>query len=123
MNGRLQHYRVSYREQETSDHWTVISHVNNVTLSGLHPYFTYAFKVRAETVAPGPYSAEQSIQLDEDGKGLHPISMYVYVVHSAFSKNVQLLLGVLFSCLACPCIQKLYYLHGFHHHTSNEMES
>jgi len=72
MNGRLQHYRVSYREEETSDHWTVISDVNNVTLSGLHPYFTYAFKVRAETVAPGPYSAEQSIQLDEDGKVLHP---------------------------------------------------
>ena len=57
-----------YREQETSHDQTANSNATNIELSGLHPYFTYVIRVRAETIAPGPYSVEQSIQLEEDGE-------------------------------------------------------
>lgn len=80
MNGRLRYYSVWYREQETSLHASITTNNTRLELTNLHPYFTYTIKVRAETVSPGPFSAEQSVQLKEDGmllsyqlKGRHAI--------------------------------------------------
>lgn len=67
MNGRLRYYSVWYTEQETSLHSSVSTNSTSLELIDLHPYFTYTIKVRAETISPGPFSAEQSVQLEEDG--------------------------------------------------------
>ena len=67
LNGRLRYYTVWYRERETSLHSFVSTNNTSFELIDLHPYFTYIIKVRAETISPGPFSAEQSVQLEEDG--------------------------------------------------------
>ncbi len=69
-NGVIRFYTISVQERETSLKLEIPSHFLNTTVNHLHPYYTYSFKVRAETVDPGPYSAETSIQLEESGAGL-----------------------------------------------------
>ena len=38
------------------------------TVSDLHPFYTYRCTVAAETIGLGPFTAEQSIEMPEDGK-------------------------------------------------------
>ena len=45
----------------------VPSNESSTTVQPLHPFYTYVFKVRADTIGPGPYSSESSITLDEEG--------------------------------------------------------
>ena len=67
MNGVLRYYTVVYLEQESSLEFSAMSNGTSVQLVDLHPHFTYTVRVRAETVSPGPFSASQSVQLQEDG--------------------------------------------------------
>lgn len=67
INGHLRHYTLHYVEHETSLSQTATATTTTIQISGLHPHFTYTIKVRAETISPGPFSIEQSLQLEEDG--------------------------------------------------------
>ncbi len=69
-NGVITQYTISVTESDTESVSIVSTNspYPNATLQSLHPFYTYAFKVRAETVAgPGPYSTESLIQLEEAG--------------------------------------------------------
>ena len=54
-------------EVDTGIMFEVPSNESSTTVQPLHPFYTYVFKVRADTIGPGPYSSESSITLDEEG--------------------------------------------------------
>ena len=66
-NGIIRYYTILVTELDTGDAFEVISNKTNTTIGSLHPFYTHTFKVRAETVAPGPYSSESSVTLEEEG--------------------------------------------------------
>ncbi len=69
-NGVIRSYTISVHENETNSDFEISARFTHKIVESLHPFYTYSFKVRAETVGPGPYSAETSrIQLEEAGKG------------------------------------------------------
>ncbi len=70
-NGVITQYTISYTDSDTGTVSTASTNsaALNTTLKGLHPFYRYTFKVRAETGGgPGPYSTETTIQLEEAGK-------------------------------------------------------
>ena len=40
----------------------------HITLADLHPFYTYSCSVAAETIDIGPFTAELTTQMPEDGK-------------------------------------------------------
>ena len=66
-NGRIHSYTITITEIETEKISNISTNTTVVTLSSLHPYYQYAARVKAKTVAFGPYSASITVQLDEDG--------------------------------------------------------
>ena len=40
----------------------------NLTLTNLHPYYTYTVLVLAFTIAPGPYSTAMTVQTPQEGQ-------------------------------------------------------
>ena len=40
----------------------------HITLADLHPFYTYSCSVAAETIYIGPFTAELTTQMPEDGK-------------------------------------------------------
>ena len=54
-------------EVETGAIFKYTEYSINITVSSLHPAYTYKFTVAAYTVGLGPYSAPFSITLKEDG--------------------------------------------------------
>lgn len=67
LNGELTHYIVAILEQDTNTSTHTISTSTGAVLDFLHPFYTYAIRVSAVTVLPGPYSPELSITTLQDG--------------------------------------------------------
>ena len=42
-----------------------------VTVTGLHPFYTYSSSVAAETIGLGPFSTMFAVQMPEDGEDLY----------------------------------------------------
>ena len=42
-----------------------------MTITGLHPFYTYSSSVAAETIGLGPFSAMFSVKMPEDGEDIH----------------------------------------------------
>lgn len=63
----IQLYTIILMEKETNETLEFTSHNTGITVSPLHPYYSYECQVRAETFLPGPYSDSIVVQLDEDG--------------------------------------------------------
>lgn len=68
INGIIRNYVVTITEIETGRVFTVASNNTQVTVENLHPFYTYACRVAAETIGVGPYSNQILVQLDEEGK-------------------------------------------------------
>ena len=67
-NGVIRQYRVKIVEDDTNTMTTHTSNISMITLTNLHPYYTYKCSVAAETVDIGPYTSVLPVQLDEDSK-------------------------------------------------------
>ena len=67
-NGIIQHYLIRVTEEETTRQFELMPTSTSVTVTDLHPYYTYSFTVSAVTVGQGPYSEEISLQTLEDGE-------------------------------------------------------
>ena len=66
-NGIIRFYRVSITEDETG---VVISRVatsTSITVTSLHPYYTYQCSVSAFTIGDGPATSESTVRTLEDG--------------------------------------------------------
>lgn len=67
-NGIIREYRVNITEVDTGRELVFYSSTSTITISVLHPFYTYLCHVSAFTVEYGPYT--DSIQFDtlEDGE-------------------------------------------------------
>ena len=66
-NGVIQYYSIRVTELETGQLFNLRSNVTNITLTNLHPYYTYQCRIAARTISLGPYSDPITIQLLEEG--------------------------------------------------------
>ena len=83
-NGIIVHYIVNITEMETGRLLSFTA-VNTTTLSVtmLHPFYTYTCIVAAVTVGIGPYSTTVEVELPEDGKQVCSGLIYVpFFFHS-----------------------------------------
>ena len=75
-NGVIQRYVIRILEDDTSTSTDYYSSTTQITVSDLHPYYTYKCSVAAETVGVGPYTAILTVQLDEDSECIQIKSGY-----------------------------------------------
>jgi len=68
-NGMLRHYYIRLVHVDGAPgSQSVYSHpASPIVLTDLHPFYNYTVEVAGYTVARGPYSAPQSIQMPQDG--------------------------------------------------------
>ena len=76
-NGVIQHYSVQLVDAQTNQVQQYTSTQHSITISNLHPYYTYTCTVTAVTVAPGP-AALVTFQLPQDGMSTD----IIYIVHA-----------------------------------------
>lgn len=67
-NGIIANYTANVTETETGRTFSVVTAQTTVTLSSLHPFYTYNCTVAAVTVDLGPFSAPVVLEMPEDGK-------------------------------------------------------
>ena len=53
---------------ETGNTEQLTSDQPQLTIEGLHPFYTYSFLIAAVTVGPGPFSEVLSIQMPQAGE-------------------------------------------------------
>ena len=88
-NGIIRRYVIQILEIETGTLTTETSNVTQVTLDGLHPFYSYICRIAAETIDLGPFSAPITVQLNEDGKCYNNgLRLYYSVVHLNINSNV-----------------------------------
>ena len=66
-NGFIRGYQVTVTEKVTSTTFQVSTNATELTISSLHPFYTYECTVSAITVAQGPYSMKVTVQTLEAG--------------------------------------------------------
>ena len=67
-NGIIRKYTVNVTVSESQEKWTVETPLTTVTLSELHPFYTFTIQVAAHTIGPGPFSPQQTLETLQDGK-------------------------------------------------------
>lgn len=67
-NGVIQQYVIQVQEVDTGRTFIETSNSTEVTLEGLHPFYSYSCRIAAETIEIGPFSTPITVQLNEDGK-------------------------------------------------------
>ena len=66
-NGIVQEYIVNVSTQESLDHYQYISINTSLTLTDLHPYYTYTVYIAAVTIGRGPFSSGNTIRMPQNG--------------------------------------------------------
>ena len=67
-NGIIRKYLVSVTVLESQENWSVETPHTTITLSELHPYYTFTIQVAAHTIGPGPFSHPQTLKTLQDGE-------------------------------------------------------
>ena len=67
-NGIVRSYTVNITVAETDRHIQLTTNNTTITAEGLHPYYNYHISVAAVTIAIGPYTVNQVVQTQQDGK-------------------------------------------------------
>ena len=67
-NGLVRLYVINITEENTGFSLMQGTTNNEFTFYSLHPHYTYAFSVAAETIAVGPPSSIVTAETEEDGK-------------------------------------------------------
>ena len=67
-NGAIRHYIVNVTERETGSEFSTVATQMMITLSSLHPYYTYVCTVYAVTIGAGPAAEPVSVTTFEDSK-------------------------------------------------------
>ena len=67
-NGIIRLYNVTVLETNTGNTFISIATYTNITISSLHPFYTYHCSVAAITIGIGPFSDTKEIQTLPDGK-------------------------------------------------------
>ena len=67
-NGEIWQYVVSVTEMDTRTDFELFNSATEIQIEGLHPFYTYLFKVAAVTIDRGPFSSTISITLPESSE-------------------------------------------------------
>ena len=67
-NGVVTGYLVNITEVETGNTSQLYTSSTSITLSSLHPSYTYICSIAAVTIGPGPFSPNITLQVFEAGK-------------------------------------------------------
>lgn len=67
-NGIIREYQINITEIDTGRVLLLYSTTSQLTVTSLHPFYTYVCRVSASTVEYGPYSESIQITTFEDGK-------------------------------------------------------
>lgn len=66
-NGIIREYHLNITEVDTGREFQVVSTTTLISVSSLHPHYTYQWAVSAFTVGEGPFSPSQRISTPQDG--------------------------------------------------------
>lgn len=66
-NGLIRYYLVNVTETNTGLQYQIQSVTDYITLTNLHPYYTYNVSIAAYTVSTGPFSDVTVFTTAEDG--------------------------------------------------------
>lgn len=69
-NGIIRKYKLNLIEVETSTQYLEEFVETRAVFVGKHPFYRYLFNISAVTVAPGPFSTESIVRLQEAGNTL-----------------------------------------------------
>ena len=69
-NGVIREYMLTVNRSDTNFFIVLNTTMTQLTVENLLPFRSYIFTVAAQTIALGPFSMEEEIQLPEDGKTL-----------------------------------------------------
>lgn len=78
-NGIIRQYHINFTEVETERQMQAVSTTTTISLSSLHPYYTYHWAVSAFTVSRGPFTESQTIVTPEDGR--NPVVTFKQMFH------------------------------------------
>ena len=67
-NGIIQYYQIKVLISETSEYFNIQTANLSLTLTDLHPDYTYTVSIAAVTIGTGPFSMIQSVTTPEDGR-------------------------------------------------------
>ena len=67
-NGVVREYIINITEVDTGSDMVFYTSTTSLTIPGLHPFYTYLYRVSAFTVEYGPYSGSFQFTTLEDGK-------------------------------------------------------
>ncbi len=82
-NGVIRYYLVGVTETETGEKLQYTSNSPYLDLDHLHPYYTYSFVIRANTIGLGPSSGALRVQTLEDGQ------LLLLQIHQQRCRSVQ----------------------------------
>lgn len=66
-NGVIRSYTVLLSEVQGETSFNLTSTSTQVTVTNLHPFYTYRISVAAVTISPGPYSTQVTVTTLQDG--------------------------------------------------------
>ena len=66
-NGVIRSYNINISVAEPGSSFQQTSETTALSISNLHPFYTYALTVAAVTIGPGPYGLVLTVQMPEDG--------------------------------------------------------
>ena len=67
-NGIVRYYVVNVTEVQTANIFQFIANATGLSITSLHPSYTYAIAVSAATIGPGPFSPALTLQTAEAGR-------------------------------------------------------
>ena len=67
-NGVIDEYGINVTEANTGRRFQLTTNQTQITISDLHPYYSYFCSVTAITVGEGPYTDAVNVSTDEAGK-------------------------------------------------------
>lgn len=76
-NGVIREYRINITEVETGTVFYHTATTTSITISSLHPYYTYNCTITAYTVATGPYTEVVTVRTLEDGTDLRNVTFHM----------------------------------------------
>lgn len=65
--GIIRQYHINVTEIDTERQFQAVSSTTSISISSLHPFYTYRWAVSAFTIGGGPFSQFQTITTPEDG--------------------------------------------------------
>ena len=77
-NGLIRYYLINVTETDTGSQFQYTSTTLDITLTDLHPYYTYSISVSAFTITAGPWSDPLLVTTAQDGNFI----IMTYIIYS-----------------------------------------